>query len=187
MKALPPDLADVARLNPVPLDSLAGAHESDHAKALLKQILADPPPQVRARRRGRRIVLAVAALVVLCAGTGVAARMLTQHDVERFLPQGSTVFIGTNPTCVAVTPGIEYRCRLATAPTHMDVTGPEGQPAFKGAKFGTVDDDHRVNGGCLALNDAGTSWACYLGARAVQEHILDEGVLGQRVTGPAAG
>jgi len=69
----------------------------------------------------------------------------------------------------------------------MTVTDADGRPAFKGAKFGTVDDDRRVNGGCISLNTAGTEWACYIGQRAVSEGILDPGVLGQKQEGPAGG
>jgi hypothetical protein len=77
--------------------------------------------------------------------------------------------------------------RLARAPRAMTVTQPEGRSAFKGAKFATVGDDRRVNGGCVGLNNAGTEWACYVGQRAVAEGILDRGVLGQTQAGPAGG
>lgn len=191
MSRLVRELEEVTRVNPVPAEAVTGEHTSARARALRAEILQSSSPAVGVQppRRWPRFALAFAAIaIVVGAGTvAVASRLLSEGDVERFLPQGATVFVGAEPRCHAVEPGIAYRCRLARTPLTMSVTGPDGRPAFMGAKFGTVDDASRVNGGCIALNDPGTEWACYIGERAVAEGILDGGVLGQKQTGPAAG
>lgn len=189
MKQLDKELLDVARLNPVPPESVSGEGSSDRARALRDQLIGSDPDELdrRSRRVGVRLAVAVIAVAFVGAGTAVAARLFTEQDVERYLPQGSTVFANTQPRCAAVEDGLSYRCRLARAPSAMSVTGPDGLPAFKGAKFATVDDESRVNGGCIALNNAGTDWACYVGARAVDAGILSDDVLGQKQADPAAG
>lgn len=190
MSGLPSDLLAVAGVNPVRGDAVAGERASARARELRERLLGSAliEESKGARRPSRRaIALAAAVLAAAAVGTAIGARLLTEAEVERSLPQGSLVFSGTEPRCTAIEEGIAYRCRLARAPARMTVTGADGRPAFKGSKFGTVDDDSRVNGGCLALNNAGTEWACYIGARAVEEGILDQGVLGQKQAGPAGG
>jgi hypothetical protein len=183
------ELEEVSRVNPVPPNAVAGERTSGHARALCDEIVRSSPAvdALPTRRVWRRFAIVFAAIAILGAGTAVASRLLSERDVERFLPQGALVFVGTDPRCRAVEPGIAYRCQLARTPRTMSVTGADGRPAFKGSKFGTVDDEDRVNGGCIALNDPGTEWACFLGERAVAENILDAGVLGQKQTGPAGG
>jgi len=190
MNRVPHDLLTVAAVNPVPYDTVAGARTSMRARELRQRLVSSTIAyETRRLRRPSRRVLAftLAALVAVVAGTAIGARLLTGEEVERFLPQGSLAFSGTQPQCTVVEAGVAYRCHLAHTPTRTTVTGADGRPAFKGAKFGTVDDDSRVNGGCIGLNDAGTEWACYMGERAVAEGILDKGVLGQRQAGPAGG
>lgn len=190
MTKLAMELQEVARINPVPAEAVAGESTSARARALCDEVVRSSPPSLdveRARRVWPRLAMAVAAIAVVGAGTAVASRLFSARDVERYLPQGSTVFIGAEPRCHAVEAGVAFRCELSRTPSTMSVTGADGRPAFKGAKFGTVDDENRVNGGCIALNEPGTLWACYLGERAVAEDILDEGVLGQKQAEPAAG
>lgn len=190
MRGLPSDLHAVAAANPVPRSAVVGEVASARANALREQLrcLPDVDAERSWRRLPRRgVAIAVAVIATLLVGTAFGARLLTTGEVERYLPQGSLAFEGTQPRCSAVEDGIAYQCRLARAPTRMTVTSPDGSPAFKGAKFATVDDESRVNGGCVGLNGAGTAWACYIGERAVAEGILDKGVLGQRQAGPAGG
>ncbi|MGH7541783.1 MAG: hypothetical protein ACRELC_12360 [Gemmatimonadota bacterium] len=188
MSSLPSDLLEVARLNPVPRDAVAGARHTATAQELRDRIVSNAVVP-HATRWGARRVLALVAVVVAvaAAGTAIASRLVTESDVERFLPQGSAVFVGTDPQCVAIDPGVAYRCRLARPPATVAVTGSDGRPAYKGAKFGTVDDESRVNGGCVAVNHPGTLWDCYLGERAVAEDILSPGVLGEKQAGPGHG
>lgn len=189
MTRLVNELDEVTRVNPVSAEAVAGERASARARAVRNEITRSSLSPTAARRPRKvvsRLALAVVAITIVGAGTAVAARLLSDRDVERYLPQGSTVFIGTEPRCSAIEPGIAYRC-LTRAPSQMSVTGPDGRPAFEGSKFATVDDEKRVNGGCIALNDPGTEWACYVGERAVAEDILDEGVLGQKQAEPAAG
>lgn len=190
MTRLVRELEEVARVNPAPAESVAGGRASARALAIRDEITrssASPTLGSRPRTVLSRLGLALAVIAIVGAGTAVAARLFSERDVERYLPQGSTVFIDTEPRCRAVEPGVAYRCRLTRMPSRMSVAGADGRPAFKGTKFGTVDDEKRVNGGCIALNDPGTEWACYVGERAVAEDILDEGVLGQKQPEPAAG
>jgi hypothetical protein len=64
--------------------------------------------------------------------------------------------------------------------------GPEaGQ--WKGTAEPTVDATKHVNGGCRALNDAGTDWECYIGRAAVTQQIIGAGFLGQFSAGPGVG
>lgn len=189
MTRLVDELDEVARVNPVPAEAVAGERASERARTARDQITRSPLSLTAARRPRKvasRFALAVVAIGITGAGTAVAAHLFSERDVERYLPQGSTVFIGTEPRCSVIEPGIAYRC-LTRTPSRMSVEGPDGRPAFEGAKFATVDDGKRVNGGCIALNDPGTEWACYVGERAVAEGILDEGVLGQKQAEPAAG
>jgi hypothetical protein len=187
MSTLPSDLRQVASANPVGHDAVLGELASARARELRERILALPQrPRLVRPRRQYALVLAVL-LVVASVGTAIAARLVSEGDVERFLPQGSAAFVGTDPRCTAIVDGVSFRCRLAHTPTAMSVIGADGKPAYKGAKFGTVDDESRVNGGCIALNDAGTDWACYLGEHAVRQGILDPEVLGQERSGPSHG
>lgn len=179
------ELVRVAAVNPVPREVVTGERFSARARELRERL---PGSVLAARRLSRlRIAVVAAVLAVATVGTALGARLLTESDVERYLPQGSVVFIGTDPQCTAVDEGTVYRCRLVRTPSRMTVTGENGEPAFRGTKFGTVDDDDRVNGGCVALNQPGTDWLCYLGERAVAEDVIDAGVLGRKQAGPAAG
>jgi hypothetical protein len=181
------DLRRVASVNPVPREAVAGELASARAQELRERIVAVPQRPRPMRLRPRHALVLVVLVVAATFGTAIAARLVTEGDVERFLPQGAAVFAGTNPSCTAITAGVSYRCRLAHTPTAMSVIGADGKPAYKGAKFGTVDDESRVNGGCIALNEAGTDWACYLGEHAVRQGILDPEVLGQERSGPSHG
>lgn len=51
----------------------------------------------------------------------------------------------------------------------------------------TVDSSRHVNGGCRALNAAGTSWECYIGEAAVRQTIISQGFLGQYAPSPGIG
>jgi hypothetical protein len=141
--------------------------------------------QLRAGRRTkvRLIALAVIVLAILVPGGAIAAQhLLSNDDVARSLPAGALILAGTEPTCTTVTQDVEYHCVLAHAPGDAANAG-----LIKGTVYETVNADQKVNGGCRALNDAGTEWECYIGQKAVDEKIISQGFLGQTQTTPAVG
>lgn len=190
MRTTQPDLAELAELNPVPLAAVSGQSRGNWAEALMHQIMQSTTAEPRAdaaRRSAVRVIAVVGLASLSVAGIAIGARMVTDNDVEASLPAGSTLFAGAQPDCHLVEAGTEYRCHLARTPTGMRVVGADGKPAFLGAKFATVGDTQHINGGCIALNHAGTEWACYIGDAAVTKDIIDKDVLGQLQTAPAAG
>jgi len=133
----------------------------------------------RGPRRG--IIAAVVAVVVLVPAAAVAgAKLISNDDVAKSLPAGTLSLAGTDPTCTTVNDGVEYRCVLAKAPA------PEVSD-WKGTVEPTVDQTKHVNGGCRSLNNAGTSWECYLGRAAVDQRIIGAGFLGEFAPSPGQG
>jgi hypothetical protein len=148
--------------------------------ALESAARADLTPRHRTRRR---LVGAAVALAVLIPGAAIAAEhLLTTDDVAQSLPAGSLILAGTEPTCTTVTENVEYHCVLAHAPVEAREAG-----AVKGTVYQTVNKDHRVNGGCRALNDDATEWECYIGQAAVDQQIISQGFLGEIEMVPAVG
>jgi len=183
------EVALVARSNPVPAEAVAGAAQSPQAQALRRSIVETERAARRRRFPRRSLVLAAAALVV-CGGTAVGAKIaLTGSEVQEFLPRGSAIFIGTNPTCTTVRAGIEYDCTLASVPTEEQAFAPDGSRtyAFKGWVDDIVDGDHHVAGGCRALTEDGLHWRCYLGEEAVKQGIISQDFLGQTQLAPGRG
>ena len=133
------------------------------------------------RRPRRGIIAAVVAVVVLVPAAAVAgAKLISNGDVAKSLPAGTLSLAGTDPTCTTVNDGVEYRCVLAKAPA------PEVSD-WKGTVEPTVDQTKHVNGGCRSLNNAGTSWECYLGRAAVDQRIIGAGFLGEFAPSPGQG
>jgi len=133
------------------------------------------------RRPRRGIIAAVVAVVVLVPAAAVAgAKLISNGDVAKSLPAGTLSLAGTDPTCTTVSDGVEYRCVLAKAPA------PEVSD-WKGTVEPTVDQTKHVNGGCRSLNNAGTSWECYLGRAAVDQRIIGAGFLGEFAPSPGQG
>jgi hypothetical protein len=102
-------------------------------------------------------------------------------EVARSMPRGSTLFIGTDPTCAVVRQGIEYTCTLRSLPDPPMLTD------YTGSVFGIVDSELRVSGGCRGLDSTGATWRCLLGEAAVGERLIDATLLGHRQLGPASG
>jgi hypothetical protein len=133
------------------------------------------------RRPRRRIVVAAIAAAVLVPAAAVAgAKLISNDDVAKSLPAGTLSLAGTEPTCTAVTDGIEYRCVLAKAPA------PEVSD-WTGTVEPTVDATKHVNGGCRSQNSAGTTWECYIGRAAVDQQIIGAGFLGEYAPSPGVG
>ncbi|HLW96742.1 MAG TPA: hypothetical protein VKS25_15305 [Solirubrobacteraceae bacterium] len=155
---------------------------SELERAIAAQLMREAPRRSRGRLRvSRRVAWSAAALALLIPGAAIAAtELLSTQAVAQSLPAGTKALIGTDPTCIVVTAGVEYHCTLATAP-------PAGQGLIQGAVEPTVDATKHVNGGCRALDVAATSWECYIGQAAVSQNIISEGFLGQYAPGPGVG
>lgn len=124
----------------------------------------------------------IAALVALVVPTAVVATsLLTPRDIATGMPGGSAIFTGTNPTCVVVTDGVEYRCTLAHAPTVETV------PSYLGSKQILQAPDSTISGGCIGTSSDGLHWECYIGDSAVQHGILVKSLLGQPMSGSSHG
>jgi hypothetical protein len=137
----------------------------------------------RARKR-RRLAGVLAAAVIGIPGVAVAANALISPDeVQRSLPNGTLVLLGTEPRCSTVREGIEFDCVLARAPREGDIEA----GAWKGTVEPTVDDTKHVNGGCRSLDAAGRHWRCYVGQEAVRRQIIGPDFLGEKSLGPGAG
>jgi hypothetical protein len=135
------------------------------------------------RRKARTVAIALAVLAIVIPGVAIAAEhFLSNEDVARSLPAGSLILAGTEPSCTTVEQDVEYHCVLDHAPMNTAAAG-----LTKGTVYETVNADQKVNGGCRALNAAGTDWECYIGQKAVDEKIISQGFLGQTQTTPAVG
>ncbi len=62
-----------------------------------------------------------------------------------------------------------------------------GSANWRGTVEPSVDSTKHVNGGCRALNAAGTEWECYIGEAAVTQSIISQGFLGQYAPSPGVG
>jgi hypothetical protein len=110
---------------------------------------------------------------------GVAPDPITAAHVAAGMPAGATIFAQTDPTCVVETDGKTYRCTLKNAPA------PEISN-FLGSKHIVVIVG-AVAGGCIGLDRAGMTWNCFLGQDAVDQRIIDKGLLGQPAPVPSRG
>ncbi|OLE36475.1 MAG: hypothetical protein AUG48_07270 [Actinobacteria bacterium 13_1_20CM_3_68_9] len=135
----------------------------------------------RRRRVPRKLLLAVAAVIVVVPGIALAAgALISDHEVAAGLPAGTRALVGTQPTCTAVRPGVEYHCVLVRTPA------PEISD-WKGTVEPTVDATKHVNGGCRSARSDGLEWQCYLGQAAVDEKIIGPSFLGQYAPAPGVG
>src|ERR1700737_289296 len=151
--------------------------------ALVSRITADLDRTKRTKRplgRGAKGLVLLAAVTALLVPTAVVATsLLTPRDVAVGMPGGSYVFTGTNPTCVVVTDGVEYRYTLGHAPTVETVSN------YLGAKQILEGPGKTIVGGCIGASSDGLHWQCYIGDAAVQHGILVKSFLGQPVTAPS--
>jgi hypothetical protein len=133
------------------------------------------------RRVPRRMLVVVAAVIV--AGSGIAigaAQLISNETVAASMPAGAKWLEGTNPSCATVKGGVEYHCLLAKHPSNAISD-------WLGTVNETVDATKHVNGGCRSLSHDGREWQCYLGQKAVEEKIISQGFLGEKVLGPGVG
>ena len=147
----------------------------------LERAVASNLTEPHGRRGPRKLVLAVAALVVAVPGIALGARaLISEGEVAAGLPAGTKALAGTQPTCTAVREGVEYHCVLKRPPA------PEVAD-WKGTVEPTVDATKHVNGGCRSLRSDGLEWQCYLGQAAVDEKIVGAGFLGEYAPEPGVG
>jgi len=129
----------------------------------------------------RRLLVTVAAVLVVGSGIAVAATQLTSNEsVAASMPAGALWLQGTDPSCSTVTEGVEYHCVLAKHPS-------DAISDWLGTVNETVDSTQHVNGGCRSLSHDGREWQCYIGQKAVDEKIIGQGFLGEKVLGPGVG
>lgn len=164
--------------------------------AAREDLLARGRPAVAARRpRRRRMRLATAACVLAVAvpATAFATGVFSpDQEVAHGLSSLEWQMAGTEPTCTALKPGVEYACTLAEPPQEETLPSDEseiagtvhGRPGeWKGYVIGTVDKTDHVNGGCRAEDPDGLRWRCYLGQASVDQKILMPSALGQYLPG----
>src|SRR5580765_4357379 len=118
-------------------------------------------------RMSRRLLLAVAVVLVAIPGLAYAASALISTDeVAAGLPAGTKMLQNTEPRCTVVRQDVEYHCVLGRLPADPEVTD------LKGTVEPTVDATKHVNGGCRSLTSDGRVWQCYIGQAAVSEQII---------------
>jgi hypothetical protein len=135
----------------------------------------------RSTGRARKVGIGVVALLVIGAGTVVAAGLLSPKQVAAGMPGGAVIFSGTHPKCVANADG-SFACSLATAP---DGTDAAAIGDYTGTKEVLVVGG-KVAGGCIGLDAAGMTWTCYVGQDAVDQEIISQDFLGEPA-GPGQG
>jgi hypothetical protein len=185
---------------------------SELGDALYAATKADLERSPSSARRRRRLLIGLGVAAVLIPASAVAAgQLLSTDDVAESLPAGTRALVGTTPTCEVVVDQVEYHCvldrppgpdRAGPAPHYRLIrrgdrlyyrvgSGGSTERAEAGGWLGaaepTVDSTNHVNGGCRALDAAGTAWQCYIGEAAVEEGIISRPFLGERVRGPGVG
>jgi hypothetical protein len=151
-------------------------------EAILRSTSPDPLPARRRPVRQRLVMAAAAAALAIPCASLAASAVFSAHDVERGLPAGAKLLVGTAPACGEVKRDVVYDCKLKVAPA------PEGsgaaralQPSWLGAVSLMVDGGNRINGGCRSQTGDGTAWRCYIGRPAADQRILDPRLLGNRI------
>lgn len=156
----------------------------DLGDALLAATTADLLRTQHEPRRRRKLAAALVAAAIAVPSAALAANaLITTDDVEKSIPSGTLVLMGTSPSCTTIRANVEFDCVLSTLPKQGDIAA----GGWKGTVEPTVDSRDRVNGGCRSLNADGTHWRCYVGEAAVRERIIGADFLGQDAPKPAAG
>jgi hypothetical protein len=144
---------------------------------------AEAPRPTRIRRSRVKLTAGIVAVALAVPAVAFAAGAFdSPGEVAQGIPAGTLALMGTEPTCTTVREGVEYDCHLGKAPTGELEPG-----AWKGTVEPTVDATKHVNGGCRALDGAGTVWRCYLGAEAVHQGIIANSMLGEASPVPGVG
>jgi hypothetical protein len=139
-------------------------------------------------------------LVKLPSGKRMLFKAATEQDLKRQVVAYTLKSDGVSSTRISTITS-EYPAAPTTTPgtttpgtTTPGATAPGTTTApqtaatdWKGTVEDTVDATKHVNGGCRALNSAGTDWECYLGQEAVTQQIIGQSFLGQYAPGPGVG
>jgi hypothetical protein len=150
------------------IEQAAVAHLGDHSR-----------PRAR---KSRRLLVAVAVVLVAIPGLAYAASALISTDeVAAGLPAGTKMLQNTEPRCTVVRQDLEYHCVLSRLPVDPEVAD------LKGTVEPTVDATKHVNGGCRSLTSDGRIWQCYIGQAAVAEQIIGPAFLGEYAPSPGVG
>jgi hypothetical protein len=169
-------------------DALLASAREDLAARERPAVASRPRP----RRRRVRLTAAALALVVAVPATALATGVFSpDQEVAHGVSSLEWQMAGTEPSCTALRPGVEYDCTLSTPPQEEplpkpseivgDVHGRAGE--WKGYVIGTVDKTDHVNGGCRAEAADGLHWRCYLGQASIDAKILMPSALGQYLPG----
>jgi hypothetical protein len=170
------------------LESLRGALLAAAGADLAGGDGARPQPQARPRwgrsARAKLALALVAAVLAIPAGALAIRALGADHSssldrgVARGLPASSMAIVAAEPTCVTLRRNVEYDCLLSASPGEepREVAAAGGD--WRGHVVATVDASDHVDGGCRAVNVAGTRWHCFLGAAAVHHDLLAPGSLG---------
>jgi hypothetical protein len=110
---------------------------------------------------------------------GVAPDPITPEHVAAGMLAGAVIFAQADPSCALETDGKTYRCTLRNAPV------PETSSLLDSKQLLVIAG--RVAGGCVGLGRDGMTWNCFLGQDAVDQRIIDKGLLGQPAPVPARG
>jgi hypothetical protein len=158
---------------------LAGAEE------LRPRPQAQPRPSRLRSTRARLAIVLVVAVLAVSAGALAIRALGAEQGVVRGLPGGSMAMVGTEPTCVTLRRNVEYDCLLSASPQEVPHAVAAGADHWHGHVVDTVDATDHVNGGCRAVNVAGTRWHCYLGEAAVHHNLIAQQSLGDYRPGVA--
>ncbi len=104
------------------------------------------------------------------------------------LGKGSRIVVlkANGAVTVPATPSIQATTNNGVYTT-TTVTPAAATPSWNGTVEPTVDGSKHVNGGCRALNAAGTAWDCFIGEAAVKQGIIGQDFLGQYAPAPGVG
>jgi hypothetical protein len=124
-------------------------------------------------------------LIRLPSGKSMLFKAATEQDLKRQVVAYTLKSDGVSSTRISTITS-EYPAAPTTTPGTTTVPQTAATD-WKGTVEDTVDATKHVNGGCRALNSAGTEWECYLGQEAVTQQIIGQSLLGQYAPSPGVG
>jgi hypothetical protein len=124
-------------------------------------------------------------LIKLPSGKSMLFKAATEQDLKRQVVAYTLKSDGVSSSRISTITS-EYPAAPTTTPATTTVPQ-TADTDWKGTVEDTVDATKHVNGGCRALNSAGTDWECYLGQEAVTQQIIGQSFLGQYAPSPGVG